>query len=280
MPDNASEKQPALKQAEEVLQESERLFHAIWEYTSDALALSIADGTVIAANPAYYRLYGLKPEEVIGKNFAIIFPKEQRPWAQVLYERMFTSAAISPSIETPVIRGDGSARFVESSYTFITDQGQRIAMLSIIRDLTERKRVEEALWVSEEKLRIALEAGQMQSWDWDIESNTIHWSANSEVAAGPGGGLFDASYETFLELVHPQDRSMVDQEMKHALEEGADYKIEFRSVSGDGPVRWMSIQGQVLSDEAGKPIRMMGICMNLTQGRQDEEAAREANDTC
>ena len=131
MSDNASEKQRAFKQAEEVLQESERLFRAIWEHTTDAMALSIADGTVFVANPAYYCLYGLKPEEVIGKNFATIFPKEQQQWAQVLYERMFTSATISPSIETPVIRGDGTERFVEASYTFITDQGQRIAMLSI-----------------------------------------------------------------------------------------------------------------------------------------------------
>ena len=272
MSDNASEKQPALKQAEEVLQESERLFRAIWEYAFDAMALSIADGTVFAANPAYYRLYGLKPEEVIGKNFAAIFPQEQQQWAQVLYERMFTCATISPSIETPVIRGDGTERFVEASYTFITEQGQRIAMLSIVRDITERKRVEEALWVSKEKLRLALEVGHMESWDWDIESNTIRWSVNAEVAFGLVKGSFDASYETFLELVHPQDRILVDQEMRCALEEGTDYKIEFRSVLADGSVRWMRIQGQVLSDEAGKLIRMMGISMDLTQGRQVEEA--------
>ena len=59
MSDNASEKQRAFKQAEEVLQESERLFRAIWEHTTDAMALSIADGTVFVANPAYYCLYGL-----------------------------------------------------------------------------------------------------------------------------------------------------------------------------------------------------------------------------
>lgn len=273
MSDNASEKQRAFKQAEEVLHESERLFRAIWEHTTDAMSLSIADGTVFIANPAYYCLYGLQPEEVIGKNFATIFPKEQRQWAQTLYERMFKSATISPAIETPVIRGDGTERFVESSYTFIINQGQRIAMLSIVRDITERKRVAEALWVSKEKLRVALEVGQMESWDWDIESNTIHWSVNSEMACGLVKDSFAASYETFLELVHPQDRTVVDQEMRYALAEGTDYKIEFRSVVADGSVRWIRIQGEVLSDEVGKPIRLMGISMDLTrQGRQVEEA--------
>ncbi|GAC1655297.1 MAG: hypothetical protein NVS4B12_27690 [Ktedonobacteraceae bacterium] len=273
MSDNGSEKYRIFKQAEAVLQETERLFRAIWEHTTDAMSLSIADGTVFVANPAYYCLYGLEPEEVIGKNFATIFPKEQRQWAQVLYERMFTSATISPPIETPVIRNDGTERFVESSYTFITDQGQRIAMLSIVRDITERKRVAEALWMSKEKLRIALKAGQMESWDWDIESNTIRWSVNSEVVFGLVQDSFAASYETFLELVHPQDRALVDQEIRCALAEGTDYKIDFRSLVADGSIRWMRIQGEVLSDEVGKPIRMMGISTDLThQGRQIEEA--------
>lgn len=272
MPEAELEKQRALKQAKEVLQESERLFRAVWEYASDAMALSTSDGTVFAANPAYFHLYGYPSEEVIGKNYSIIFPKEHRKSAQELYDYFFQSPTISPSIVGPILRADGSERFVESRYNFITDNGQRIAMLSIVRDITEQKRAEEALWMSEEKLRVALEVGHMDSWDWDIESNTIRWSAHAEAAFGLARDNFDASYETFLELVHPQERSRIDQEIKRALDEVTDYTIEFRAVLADGTVRMMRIQGQVLSDEAGKPIRMMGICMDVTHGRQAEEA--------
>src|SRR5579859_7657667 len=100
MSDTASEKQRALKQTEQLLKESERLFRAVWEFASDAMALSAPDGTVIAANPAYFHLYGFPQEEVIGKHFSIIFPEEQRKTASDLYDYMFRSPAISPSVVT------------------------------------------------------------------------------------------------------------------------------------------------------------------------------------
>jgi PAS domain-containing protein len=75
-----------------------------------------------------------------------------------------------------------------------------------------------------------------------------------------------------MELVHPQDRTLVDQAMKHALEEGTDFIVEFRTRLVDGAVRSKRIQGQVLNDEAGTPIRVIGISMDVPQGRQVEEA--------
>jgi len=269
MSDSTSEKLQALQHAKEALQGYEWLFQAVWEHTSDAIALSTRDGTVLRANPAYYQLYGFKPEEVIGKNFAIIFPKEQQQWAQVLYERMFTSPTISPAIETPVIRFDGTERFVESSYTFITLHGQRTAMLSFIRDLTAQKRVEEALGMSEEKLHLALKASQMGTWDWDIVSNTVRWSANLEAIFGLVSGSSNVSYEVFLNLVHSQDRALVDQEVKRALEERTDYTVEFRAILPDSTIRWARAFGRVLSNEAGKAIHMVGVVMDITQGKQD-----------
>ena len=272
MSETVSEKQRALKQAEQVLREGERLFRAVWEYASDAMALSTFDGTVFAANPAYFHLYSFPQEEVVGKHFSIIFPEEQCKTAHELYDYIFQSPALGPAFVGPIRRADGTERFVESRYNFISHHGQRIAMLSIVRDITERKRVEEALWVSKEKLRLALEVGHMDSWDWDIESNTIRWSAKLDASFGLVGGSFGVSYETFMELIHPQDRTLVDQEMRRALEEGTDFKVEFRAGLVDGTIRWKRIQGQVLYDEAGKPMRMMGVSMDVPQGRQVEKA--------
>ena len=272
MSDSSSEKQQATKQAEQVLKESERLFRAVWEYASDAMALSTPDGTVFAANPAYFHLYGFPQEQVIGKHFSIIFPQEQRKTAQELYDYIFQSPTLGPPFVGPIRRADGIERFVESHYHFMTHQGQRIAMLSIVRDITERKRLEEALWVSEEKLRIALEVGHIDSWDWEIESNSLRWSTDLDESFGLVRGSPGMSYETFMELVHPQDRTLVDQAMKHALEEGTDFIVEFRTRLVDGAVRSKRIQGQVLNDEAGTPIRVIGISMDVPQGRQVEEA--------
>ena len=263
-----SEERQAFIQAEEALQNSERYFRAVWENASDAMALSTPDGIVFAANPAYFRLYGYAPEEVIGKNYAIIFPEEYRASAQELYTHIFQSPIISPSFEAMVRRANGTECFVESSYNFIIHNETRIAMISIVRDITDRKRMEEELHTSQIKLHLALEVGHMGSWDWDIESNTVQWSANLAATLGLAPGDSSVRYETFLEFVHPQDRTFVDGEIKQALEEGSDYKLEFRVVLPDGTIRKTRTHGEVLCDEAGRVIRMIGICRDITRSEE------------
>ena len=109
----------------------------LWEQTSDAMALSDEAGIVLAANPAYYRLYGYGPQEVLGKSFALIFPNEQRATAEADYESMFTSTEPVPLVQSSVRTKDGLERVVEVRVSFVEERGHRKAMLSIIRDVTD-----------------------------------------------------------------------------------------------------------------------------------------------
>src|SRR5947209_1344806 len=108
MSDAASEKQRALRQADEVLQDSERLFRAVWEHASDAMALSTPDGTVFAANRAYFHLYGYSAEDVLGNNYAIIFPEENRLLAKEMYNYFLQSPTIIQSVQTHIRSADGT----------------------------------------------------------------------------------------------------------------------------------------------------------------------------
>ena len=272
MADSPLKKVHAGQPAEEVLQDADQLFRVIWEYTSEAMAISAPDGTVLAINPAYCRLYGFTPEEIIGNNFAMIFPREQQQWAHILYEQMFTSPVISPPIETPVIRSDGTERFVESRYTFLPSQGQRQAMLSLIRDLTTQKRREEALEVSEHKLHFAMEGSHVGIWDWDIGPDTVQWTGNLGATLGLVPERSKIGYEGFLKLVYPHDRTQVDQQIKRALEEGGEYSMEYRVVLPQSSIRWVKTVGQSIANEAGQPIRMVGVVVDITQQKQDGSA--------
>ena len=127
---------------EAALRESEERFRAVWDATTEAMALSDPDGTVIAVNPAYCALYGLTPEQVVGKSFAIIFPEEARATAVEQYHAVFADPDPPPSYESLVQHADGSERFVEARADFIVRDGERMAMISAIRDITERKRAE------------------------------------------------------------------------------------------------------------------------------------------
>ena len=127
---------------DQLLRAQPDIFQAIWNSSSDAMVLSDADGIVLAANPAYFRLYGFPVDAVIGQSFALIFPPEQRAWAAEQYQVAFASPAIIPAYESSIRRLDGAERMVESRIDFLTTDGRRVAMLSTIRDITERKQAE------------------------------------------------------------------------------------------------------------------------------------------
>jgi PAS domain S-box-containing protein len=127
------------KRIAHALEESEQRFRAVWESAADAMVLSDAEGKVLAANPAYYSLYGYSPEEVIGQNYAIIFPEEQRQAAIQGYKSVFEGGEIAMTLDSIIRRKDGSERMVESTYRFIMEGDLRVAMLSQIRDVTERR---------------------------------------------------------------------------------------------------------------------------------------------
>jgi PAS domain S-box-containing protein len=124
--------------------ESEERFRAVWEATSEALALSDPEGIVLAVNPAYCALYGRAPEEVVGHTFAVIFPEAERAGAMEQYRAVFADPNPPHSYETRVQRADGTERVVEARADFLVQDGARVAMISAVRDITERKRLDQA----------------------------------------------------------------------------------------------------------------------------------------
>ena len=129
------------KRAADELRSSEIRFKTVWESATDAMALSDPDGIVVAANPAYYRMYDYGPDEILGHSFAVIFPEEQRDWAISEYKRTFAEANDLHEAEAVVRPHSGPERIVDVRYNFVEQDGVRIAMLSVIRDVTERARL-------------------------------------------------------------------------------------------------------------------------------------------
>jgi len=110
---------------------------AVWEAASDAFALSDARGIVLAANPAYCALYGIGPKGAVGQSFAAILLEHERTAAELRYREIFQGPPDPAPFEAVVRRPDGTERTVESRVSFVEDAGQRVAMLSIVRDVTE-----------------------------------------------------------------------------------------------------------------------------------------------
>jgi len=144
--------------------------------------------------------------------------------------------------------------------------------------IAERQRHEVALRQSEERLRLALEAAHMGTWDWDILTNKVTYSLNTEANFGLVPGSFDGTYQSFLNSVHPDDCEFVSKAVTQAVQEGTEYDIEFRVIWSDGTVHWAASKGQVYYDKTGKAVRMTGINMDITERKRADKALRESEE--
>jgi PAS domain S-box-containing protein len=141
--------------------------------------------------------------------------------------------------------------------------------------LQERKKAREIAVQNEERLRLALNAAQMSSWDWDLATNEITWSAESNNMFGTeihGGRL---NLQSFLGFLHPEDRALVSNAFKRAINEKSSYDIEYRIVTPDGKIQWVTGKGEVLFDENGNAIRMHGVNVDITKRKEAEFKERE-----
>lgn len=148
------------------------------------------------------------------------------------------------------------------------------AIGSEIGQFVKRTRAEAALRESEERLRIALEAGRMGTWDWDLLAGRLRWSEGLERIYGFPSGSFGGTLDEFLGAIHPEDRKAVMARITADLEGRTEHHAEFRILRPDGSLCWIERRGQILLDEAGRPVRMIGVSMDVTERKRNEEEMR------
>ena len=150
-------------------------------------------------------------------------------------------------------------------------------LIEASRAVEELRQQTERAQVSEERLRLALKAARMGTWNWDILSNEVLYSPTTEAIHGLVPGSFNGTFSDFLKSVHPNDLEWVTQALKHTLQDGADYNIEFRVIWPDASVHWVASKGQVYYDKTGKAVRMTGITMDINERKQAEEELQRQN---
>ncbi|HEX4950472.1 MAG TPA: PAS domain-containing protein [Blastocatellia bacterium] len=147
--------------------------------------------------------------------------------------------------------------------------GQPTRLISVSRDITERKQQEDALRQSEERLNLAIEGAHLGTFDWNITTGRVQWSSKLEAMMAMEPGTFDGTLEGFQKIVHPDDCAKVEERIAVALREGH-YECEFRMLKGDGGVRWVLTKGLVIFDDRKQPVRMVGVDIDITARKQAE----------
>ncbi len=138
----------------------------------------------------------------------------------------------------------------------------------------EHSRAAQALRESEERLRLAAEAAQMGTWDRDLRTNRLYWSPNMERLMGFAPGTFPGTYEAFHDLIHPDDRAVFAAAQQRAFAGDGSYQAELRFRCADGRVRWGYVRGLVFFDAQGRPERIVGVDMDITERKRAQEQAQ------
>jgi PAS domain S-box-containing protein len=268
---------------EAALRESEEKFRSFIESTTDWVWSTDRDGVHTYSNPAVTRILGYTPEEVVGRSaFSIMHPDDR---SQV-EEQFAALAAEGRGWRNLVIRWrcrDGSHRFLESSAVPILGADGRLkGYRGVDRDITERVKAEEALRNSEVRLSQAQSIAHLGIWELDLtdlddlDRNALWWWDETYRIFGYPPRQVAVTNELFFRAVHPDDAGRVRAALVEALRGGRPYLVEHRIVRPDGSQRVVREQATLEWDAQGRPLRMMGTVLDVTEQRRLEDQLRQA----
>jgi PAS domain S-box-containing protein len=268
------------REVEQALRESEQRYRTLLERASDAIFVFPVEadgrpGRYLEVNEVACRRLGYSREELLALTPEAVVDTGELPYGDALDTAM-RDLRIGGSIvvERVHLTKDGRRIPVEVSATLL-ELGDRPTVVTIARDITERKRAEAAIRESEERLRFTLEAAGVGTWDWDTATGQVQWSDNLEPIHGLPRGSFGGDFESVLQDVDPKDREVLMTAIAAAVERGGDYHVEYRLPSKGAAVeRWVEGKGRAIHDEHGRPVRMAGICMDITE-RKSAERTRQ-----
>ena len=262
-------------QALQALQESEERHRLLFEHAGLGIGYYDTEGTVIALNRIAAKNMGGEPQDFVGQSMLDLFGEE----AGNGYHDQILQALES---ETPLhyeyfVALPASERWMLSTYVRLTDGSGTIKGVQIIStDISEHKRVEQALRENETNLARAQQIAHLGNWDWDLQSQTLTWSDEVYRIFGVDQ-TFELSYERVEALVHPDDCEKNQAFVNELLTTADSAAIEFRIRRPDGSVRHLHQTAEVQQDENGRAMRIFGIIQDITDRKQAEEAMTHKN---
>lgn len=247
------------------------LYYALLDNLPGAAAFVVGpDLRYQLAAGAALRVAGRSPADFVGRTLAEVLPPDELAWHEAHYRRALAGQPFVVEHET------GSRAFVSHGTPLRAASGEVIAGLVISYDITARRHAEQALRRSEERLRIALEAAELATWDWDLVTDAIYWNEQHFTLFGLPPGTNPRRPADFERHVHPDDRPAVMHWLEKAIVEQHKFRAEFRAITAQGVERWMSGYGQITDvGPDGRPRRMSGVMLDITERKQAEQQLLE-----
>jgi PAS domain S-box-containing protein len=267
------------KRAEEALRQSEENYRKLFDGIPVGVYKTTPDGRILMANPALVRMLGHKSFEDLSRRdlektgFDIGNPRS------AFKERIEAEGRLV-GYESAWIRADGSLVHVsESARAVRDDSGSIVFYEGIVEDITEQKKTEKALYEAKLRQIEAVRAANVGLWDWDLAANRVFYSAEWKKQIGYCEEEIGDDFKEWSSRVHPDDLEAALERVQNCVDEKCtDYRTEFRFRHKDGSYRWIQARGSALNDQAGRPIRMLGSHIDITEYKEAQQALQLERD--
>ncbi len=264
-------------QAEQALRQNQKQLHAILNNTTAVVYVKDLQGRYLFVNHRYKWLFHVSDVRILGHTDHDIFSADI---ADVLRANdLKTLAAEAPlELEEVVPLKNDPRTYISVKFPLRDDAGQPYAVCGISTDITERKRMEEALKVSQQRYDLIITGIEDGIWDWHLDTNEVYFSPHWKNMLGYAEDEVENTFSAWQELLHPDDAERASLTLQSFLEGHRPvYELEHRLRHHDGTYRWILARGVALRDAAGRPVRVVGSHVDLTARKQAESELRQAN---
>ncbi len=231
--------------------------------------LSFAAQGEVAATMAVRVLNGEKPRDIPIVRTANVYMFDWR----AMRRRGLKESNLPPGsvilYRRPTI-WEAYRRYVAGGISLIVVEA--LLILGLLWQHARRRRVENELAISNDRLRLAVEAGRSVAWDWDLKSGQGQRVGDLQTIFGIPADSYSGEIEDFRRNIHPADRAMVSSVIENARQNGKPYAAEFRVVRPDGSVRWITARGKFHYADHNDAVRMLGMAVDITERKMAEEA--------
>ena len=263
------------RRAEDALRQSEERYRGIVETATEAIMVVDAQARIVFVNDRWSEMFGYSREEAMHMtHFELVFPEDTARMKERWESRQ---GGRRESYEIRLRRKNGYPVWVlVGAAPNVGLEGEFLGTLTMLADITERKRAEEALGEAKEQLAQALRAANMGVWRLDLRRQKRQFNGEVYQCLGIDPAHFAGTAEEFYAAVHPEDRDRLKVALSQTIAAGAPYDVEYRAVWPDGNVRHISARAQVTRDSSGQPQWVDGLVWDITERKRAEEVLAAA----
>lgn len=239
------------------------------------VSIANAQGNITYVNDKFCEISGYSRNELIGQNHRIVKSgNHDKDFYQQMWGTITKGEVWHGEFEN-LTKGNKSYWVDATIVPFRGKNGKPFQYVGIRNDITDRKEAEALIKQQAERLVISQEIARVGSWDWNIQTGELYWTKEIFNIFGRSSDDFGATYENFLECIHPEDRNDVTNAVQAVLEHNTPYDIEHRIVLPDGSVGHVHERGKVYRDSSGQAIRMLGVVHDITDRKVLEKSKSE-----